>query len=145
MTDPATPRLSSTILLLRDDPALQVLMVKRHYEIDFASGAYVFPGGKAHDEDEDPAWAENCDGDFTGEEQAARVAAIREAYEESGIILARPASARPAPARPASARPASARPTSARDGCDGSAGAGAGCARDFVAGTAHGRDGSEDA
>lgn len=94
MTDPATPRLSSTILLLRDDPDLQVLMVKRHYEIDFASGAYVFPGGKAHDEDEDPAWAEICDGNFTGEEQAARVAAIREAFEESGIILARSASAR---------------------------------------------------
>ena len=94
MSDPATPRLSSTILLLRDDPTLQVLMVKRHYEIDFASGAYVFPGGKAHDEDEDPAWVDLCDGDFSGAEQAARVAAIREAFEESGIILARPASSR---------------------------------------------------
>jgi len=89
MTDPSTPRLSATILLLRDDPVLQVLMVKRHYEIDFASGAFVFPGGKAHDEDEDPAWAEHTDGDFSGEEQAARVSAIREAFEESGIILAR--------------------------------------------------------
>ena len=89
MSDPAPPRLSATILLLRDDPDLQVLMVKRHYEIDFASGAYVFPGGKANDEDADPAWSANCDGDFSGEEQAARVSAIREAYEESGIILAR--------------------------------------------------------
>lgn len=89
MSDPATPRLSATILLLRDDPGLQVLMVKRHYEIDFASGAYVFPGGKAHEEDADPAWAALSDGDFSGEEQAARVSAIREAFEESGIILAR--------------------------------------------------------
>ncbi len=89
MSDPATPRLSATILLLRDDPGLQVLMVKRHYEIDFASGAFVFPGGKAHDEDADPAWADWCDGDFSGQEQAARVSAIREAFEESGIILAR--------------------------------------------------------
>ncbi|MEL6860192.1 MAG: NUDIX hydrolase, partial [Pseudomonadota bacterium] len=48
MSDPAEPRLSATILLLRDEPNLQVLMVKRHYEIDFASGALVFPGGKAN-------------------------------------------------------------------------------------------------
>ncbi len=94
MSDPAAPRLSATILLLRDDPDLQVLMVKRHYEIDFASGALVFPGGKAHEEDEDPAWADWTDGDFTGEEQAARVSAIREAYEESGILLARPRQSR---------------------------------------------------
>ncbi|MCR9078784.1 MAG: NUDIX domain-containing protein [Hyphomonadaceae bacterium] len=98
MSDPATPRLSATILLLRDDPGLQVLMVKRHYEIDFASGAYVFPGGKAHEEDADPAWADLCDGEFSGEEQAARVSAVREAFEESGIILARAASARGADA-----------------------------------------------
>lgn len=98
MSDPATPRLSATILLLRDDPGLQVLMVKRHYEIDFASGAYVFPGGKAHEEDADPAWVEFCDGDFSGKEQAARVSAVREAFEESGIILARAASARGADA-----------------------------------------------
>lgn len=89
MSDPAQPKLSATILLLRDDPELQVLMVKRHYEIDFASGAYVFPGGKANDEDADLAWEPLCDGDFSGEEQAARVSAIREAYEESGILLAR--------------------------------------------------------
>ncbi|MEL7108468.1 MAG: NUDIX hydrolase [Pseudomonadota bacterium] len=90
MSEAATPRLSATILLLRDSPDLQVLMVKRHYEIDFASGALVFPGGKANDEDADPAWIDWCDGAFEGEEQAARVSAIREAYEEAGIILARP-------------------------------------------------------
>ena len=93
MSDAAEPRLSATILLLRDAPDLQVLMVKRHYEIDFASGALVFPGGKANDEDSDPAWADHTDGDFGGEEQAARISAIREAYEEAGIILARPKSA----------------------------------------------------
>lgn len=94
MSDPADPRLSATILLLRDAPSLQVLMVKRHYEIDFASGALVFPGGKAHEGDADPAWADWTDGDFTDAEQAARISAVREAYEESGIILARPKSAR---------------------------------------------------
>lgn len=94
MSDPADPVLSATILLLRDAPRLQVLMVKRHYEIDFASGALVFPGGKANEEDADPAWADWTDGDFAGEEQAARISAVREAFEESGIILARPKAAR---------------------------------------------------
>lgn len=94
MSEPAPIRLSATILLLRDDPDVQVLMVKRHYEIDFASGALVFPGGKAHEDDEDPAWADWTDGDFSGTEQAARISAVREAFEESGIILARPRSAR---------------------------------------------------
>lgn len=89
MTESAPPRLSATILLLRDDPDLQVLMVKRHYEIDFASGALVFPGGKAHDEDSDTGWQDWTDGTYHGAEQAARVSAIREAYEEAGIILAR--------------------------------------------------------
>ena len=94
MSESAPPRLSATILLLRDDPGLQVLMVKRHYEIDFASGALGVPGGKANEEDSDPAWSDWTDGDFFGTEQAARISAIREAYEEAGIILARPKSAR---------------------------------------------------
>lgn len=91
---PPEPRLSATILLLRDAPDLQVLMVKRHYQIDFAAGALVFPGGKTNEEDESGKWDALCDGDFSGAERAARIGAIREAYEESGIILARPASAR---------------------------------------------------
>ncbi len=90
----AEPRLSATILLLRDQPNLQVLMVKRHYEIDFAAGALVFPGGKANDEDSDPAWSDVIDGNFQGTQQAARIAAIREAFEEAGILLAREADAR---------------------------------------------------
>lgn len=91
---PAKPRLSATILLLRDAPNLQVLMVKRHYEIDFAAGALVFPGGKANEEDASIEWADWTDGEFEGEELPARISAVREAYEEAGIILARPRSAR---------------------------------------------------
>ncbi|MEM1147226.1 MAG: NUDIX hydrolase [Pseudomonadota bacterium] len=94
MSEADEPRLSATILLLRDAPQLQVLMVKRHYEIDFASGALVFPGGKANEEDSDPDWADFTDGDFAGATQAARIAAVREAFEEAGILLARSASAR---------------------------------------------------
>lgn len=91
---PSEPRLSATILLLRDAPDLQVLLVKRHYEIDFAAGALVFPGGKANEEDSDAAWAALCDGRFDTVERAARISAIREAFEEAGILLARPAGAR---------------------------------------------------
>ncbi|MDJ0920383.1 MAG: NUDIX hydrolase [Henriciella sp.] len=83
------PRLSATVLLLRDAPDLQVLMVKRHYQIDFAAGALVFPGGKSNDEDADPAWDDFCDGGSAGKDRTARIAAVREAYEEAGIILAR--------------------------------------------------------
>lgn len=91
---PAPTRLSATVLLLRDTTDLEVLMVKRHYQIDFASGALVFPGGKANDEDADPAWSDLSDCDFEGDPLTARVAAAREAFEESGILLARAASER---------------------------------------------------
>lgn len=66
-------------------------MVVRHHEIDFASGALVFPGGRVdpgdHDIAADPALYPNADGhDGT----ALRVAAIRETFEECGVLLARP-------------------------------------------------------
>ena len=48
---PAEVMPAATILLVRDEPEFQVLMVKRHHQIDFASGALVFPGGKPHSED----------------------------------------------------------------------------------------------
>ncbi len=91
---PSEPRLSATLLLLRDAGEFQVLMVKRHYEIDFASGALVFPGGKANDEDASPEWSALSDCEHSDEPLSVRIAAIRECYEESGILLARPADAR---------------------------------------------------
>ena len=92
--EPVPIRPAATILLLRDEPEFQVLMVKRHHQIDFASGALVFPGGKTHDGDHDPAWADRAIGwAEVGEEQRAlRVAAVREVYEEAGILIARDAS-----------------------------------------------------
>jgi 8-oxo-dGTP pyrophosphatase MutT (NUDIX family) len=94
MTEPATPpipRLSATILLVRDLPSFEVLMVKRHHQIDFASGALVFPGGKTEPSDGDDAWADRVLGwdEFDLAERTLRIAAIREAYEEAGILLAR--------------------------------------------------------
>lgn len=87
---PALP--AATLLLLRDGvQGLEVFMVARHHQIDFASGALVFPGGKvdAHDRHEDvPLLSDGLEG-HTPLEQSVRVAAIREAFEESGVLLAR--------------------------------------------------------
>src|SRR5471032_518132 len=93
MTDkPAVPILpAATILMLRDDPTFEVLMVKHHHQIDFAGGALVFPGGKTHAGDDDPRWEERCVGwgGALPHKRPLRIAAIREAYEEAGILLAR--------------------------------------------------------
>ena len=44
---------SATILMLRNGPkGLEVFMVVRHHQIDFASGALVFPGGKLAEGDD---------------------------------------------------------------------------------------------
>lgn len=82
---------AATILILRDDPSFEVLMVKRHHQIDFASGALVFPGGKSHQGDHDGAWADHVQGfgDFDEVQRPLRIAAIREVFEEAGILLAR--------------------------------------------------------
>lgn len=57
-------------------------MVVRHHQIDFASGALVFPGGRVEAAD-----AVLAGGDATA---AFRIAAIRETWEECGILLATP-------------------------------------------------------
>ena len=52
-----TPRPAATVVILRDGrEGLEAFMVVRHHEIDFASGALVFPGGKVDPHDADPAW-----------------------------------------------------------------------------------------
>lgn len=84
------PRPAATILLLRDEPAFEVLMVKRHQQIDFASGALVFPGGKTDPEDGNSGWRDQAIGweGFDPVQRELRVAAIREVFEEAGILLA---------------------------------------------------------
>ena len=86
---PSEIKPAATILLLRDAPAFEVLMVKRHHQIDFASGALVFPGGKSHAGDHDLAWSDHAIGwsAFDAEQRGLRIAAIREVFEEAGILL----------------------------------------------------------
>jgi 8-oxo-dGTP pyrophosphatase MutT (NUDIX family) len=92
---PGEVRPAATILLLRDAPSFEVLMVKRHHQIDFAAGALVFPGGKSHRGDSDPRWRDLAIGfdeagsAAIGDGAPLRIAAIREAYEEAGVLLAR--------------------------------------------------------
>ena len=82
---------ASTVMLLRDAPDLQVLMVRRNYNIDFVSGAMVFPGGKVSGDDRDPGWQDHAAGwdSVAEEERALRIAAIREVFEEVGLLICR--------------------------------------------------------
>jgi 8-oxo-dGTP pyrophosphatase MutT (NUDIX family) len=87
-----TPVPAATIILVRDGPdGLEVFMVKRHHQIDFISGALVFPGGKVDKRDNDADLADFTDGGdgWTSAMRALGAAAVREAFEESGILLAR--------------------------------------------------------
>ncbi len=88
----AVPVPAATILLLRDAPeGLEVFMVKRHHQIDFVAGALVFPGGKIEKGDSEAALRAHFDGGegWSDEMRALGAGAIREAFEESGILLAR--------------------------------------------------------
>jgi 8-oxo-dGTP pyrophosphatase MutT (NUDIX family) len=97
------PRPASTILLLRDSAGgrgpddksrgeIEVFMMVRHYEIDFNSGALVFPGGSVDKGDQEiianPALYSGGEG-LDAAALSFRIAAIRETFEESGILLAR--------------------------------------------------------
>jgi len=81
---------AATILLIRDGlEGLEVFMVVRHHQIDFASGALVFPGGKV--DAQDSSVTDLCDGieGLSEGDIAMQVGAVREAFEECGVLLAR--------------------------------------------------------
>jgi 8-oxo-dGTP pyrophosphatase MutT (NUDIX family) len=96
MAEIVAPRPASTILLLRDAAArreIEVFMMVRHYEIDFNSGALVFPGGSVDKNDQEILAHADLYSGGEGLDASAlsfRIAAIRETFEESGILLARP-------------------------------------------------------
>lgn len=96
---PVEPRGAATILVLRDDP-FEVLMVRRHDSGMFAS-ALVFPGGVIEDADRDPAWLDLVDdGDmFDDDARALRIAAYRETFEETALLLAHEADGNAVPCR----------------------------------------------
>jgi len=95
-TTPPTPRPASTVLLLRDsrraEREIEVFMMVRHYQIEFVSGALVFPGGSVDANDREiithPELYSGNEG-FDPQSLSFRIGGIRETFEESGILLAR--------------------------------------------------------
>jgi 8-oxo-dGTP pyrophosphatase MutT (NUDIX family) len=75
---PVTPRPSATVLLVRGRDPWELLLMRRPGGSDFAPDAYVFPGGSVHADD-----SESRD--------PIAEAAVRELFEEVGILLARKA------------------------------------------------------
>jgi 8-oxo-dGTP pyrophosphatase MutT (NUDIX family) len=94
MSNPAArwvvARPSATAIILRDGrEGIEIFMVVRHHEIDFASGALVFPGGKVDPQDSAEAWTGFAPFAGTTSDRAYVVAAARETFEEAGLVLAR--------------------------------------------------------
>ena len=95
---PAVPRDAATVMLLRhSDAGLEVYMLRRKPTMAFAPGAQVFPGGSVdpRDSDEQVAWAGPDAAEwgqvFDAPPALARAlvcAAVRETFEESGVLLA---------------------------------------------------------
>src|SRR5262245_11387516 len=103
MTVPAIPSPAATLVLLRDRPerAVETLLIQRHGKSKFAAGDHVFPGGKI-EADDMPEDAERFCRGLTAKAAATTfaatlsarealgywVGAIREAFEEVGVLLA---------------------------------------------------------
>jgi len=90
---------AATVMLLRDSPAgIEVCMLLRNIRSDFVGGAFVFPGGGVDRSDGRPEVEAFC-ADLTDAEASRRldlangglafwVAAVRESFEEAGVLLA---------------------------------------------------------
>ncbi len=101
---PPVPVPAATVILVREEAGrLQVYLLRRSQTSGFMPGSYVFPGGLVDDRDRDDAlWRAHADlapdalserlGQAAGgfEELCYGVAAVRETFEEAGVLLARP-------------------------------------------------------
>ncbi|HEV8063302.1 MAG TPA: NUDIX hydrolase, partial [Acidimicrobiales bacterium] len=109
MSEVLVPRPAATIMLVRDvraatttgdhDSEMQVLMLRRNSKSVWVGGAHLFPGGGVDEEDSGEEIAKHCAGRtdteasrLLGIEAGGRgyfVAAVRECFEEAGVLLAR--------------------------------------------------------
>ena len=91
-------RPAATVMLIDDRPDLQVFMMERHANTVFAGGMWVFPGG-AVDHQDDASYFSGIATHRTDTEASALMnlengglayymAAIRETFEEAGVLLA---------------------------------------------------------
>jgi 8-oxo-dGTP pyrophosphatase MutT (NUDIX family) len=94
----AVPRPASTVVVVRDaaaSPAIELLLMRRSDNVAFMAGAYVFPGGRVdeHDEERERAMSVTLEAartftDLTPEQELQyRLAAVRELQEEAGVTL----------------------------------------------------------
>ena len=93
--EPAPLKPAATVMLLRDGAeGVEVLMTRRSMKASFAPGAYVFPGGAIDPQDATAhEWAASRPSQSALQRTQA-IAAIRESFEELGILLARHADGR---------------------------------------------------
>lgn len=85
---PATP--AATLVIFRRNPeggSPELLMVQRSTEMRFAGGAAVFPGGRVDDADFQLAEELGATDHEARDEWAARIAAVRETLEETGLVV----------------------------------------------------------
>jgi glyoxylase-like metal-dependent hydrolase (beta-lactamase superfamily II)/8-oxo-dGTP pyrophosphatase MutT (NUDIX family) len=98
-SSPVVPRPASTLVLARDGlHGIEVFMMQRTHQAEFLAGAYVFPGGGLDRADSDASIVPHCTGlDDASASRSLKlesgglafwVAAIRECFEESGLLLA---------------------------------------------------------
>jgi 8-oxo-dGTP pyrophosphatase MutT (NUDIX family) len=95
---PAELNDAATVILARQSgpSTLECFMVRRHVNSDFAPDVYVFPGGKVDPGDRDPELLRYLDDrpaaktevDFVDDDWGFRMAALRELFEEAGVLLA---------------------------------------------------------
>ncbi len=103
---PAVPRDAATVILLRQAAGgVEAFLLRRTAELEFAPGACVYPGGSVDTRDADAgiAWTGPAPADFAAllgvppdRARALVCAAVRETFEESGVLLAGPAPDGPA-------------------------------------------------
>ncbi|MCB9728430.1 MAG: NUDIX domain-containing protein [Deltaproteobacteria bacterium] len=104
--DAAPPRPAATVVLLDGESPPRILLLQRHRKSGFMARAHVFPGGRVDPEDAAPALLRRVAGVEAAalgasmaleptEAMAHLVAAVRETFEEAGILLGR-AAAEPA-------------------------------------------------
>jgi 8-oxo-dGTP pyrophosphatase MutT (NUDIX family) len=94
---PARP--SASVILVRDGPGgLEAFMVRRHAEMSVNPNVYVFPGGTVHADDTAPGWPAAPDLSARSDERvtpeagtALSICALRELFEEAGVLLVRDA------------------------------------------------------
>lgn len=94
--EPAPVRPAATVLLLRDTPdGIEVLMTRRSPHASFAPNAYVFPGGRIDENDARAHAVATRRATQSDLQLTQAVAALRESFEEVGVLLAHDAEGRP--------------------------------------------------